>query len=355
MARSGWEERLKGPSSSSSSTGCGGGGGLADLPESLIAEILSHMTPKELVKLARVNRLFYQASQSDPVWDKMLPQGYSRILELASNPPSSKCKSKRQLYDFFCTKLLINNDTQEYWVDRASGQVCQSLSGRALNIMEIEHTGMWEWIPAMPGSRFKEVAYKKGSDHTEVRGRIECCLPPGSYLISWRLQVGMQPIYRANRAVQRDFTLQHTMPCRFSMWTGDDGCHNFSERFLDCMQRPEGDDKWLEYDGGEFTVERQDQPFDLHFSLMEMTAGVWRSGLLLDCVVIRPTQLTSKSHQKVEVLVADEDPSEVLWYLPTVGALWGRSGASSKPRGTRQKKDGNCILVNGPFPDSQKV
>jgi len=43
---------------------------------------------------------------------------------------------------------------QEYWVDRASGQVCQSLSGRALNIMEIEHTGMWEWIPAMPGSRF---------------------------------------------------------------------------------------------------------------------------------------------------------------------------------------------------------
>lgn len=113
MARSGWEERLKGPSSSSSSsTGCGSGGGLADLPESLIAEILSHMTPKELVKLARVNRLFYQASQSDPVWDKMLPQGYSRILELASNPPSSKCKSKRQLYDFFCTKLLINNDTQ---------------------------------------------------------------------------------------------------------------------------------------------------------------------------------------------------------------------------------------------------
>jgi hypothetical protein len=345
---------------------------------------------------------------------------------------------------------------QEYWVDRASGQVCQSLSGRALNIMEIEHTGMWEWIPAMPGSRFvcltkrqnpwvwvvyqvlsvssnffvppvpevlgdmlfqfnffqrmqldivqacfprfKEVAYKKGSDHTEVRGRIECCLPPGSYLISWRLQVGMQPIYRANRAVQRDFTLQHTMPCRFSMWTGDDGCHNISERFLDCMQRPEGqfsrvlslldqqnqvcgwwgaacsssrwydcwtslhcfcfntgDDKWLEYDGGEFTVERQDQPFDLHFSLMEMTAGVWRSGLLLDCVVIRPTHLTSKSHRKVEVLVADEDPSEVLWYLPTVGALWGRSGASSKPRGTRQKKDGNCILVNGPFPDSQKV
>jgi hypothetical protein len=322
--------------------------------------------------------------------------------------------------------------------------------------MEIEHTGMWEWIPAMPGSRFvfltkrqnpwvwidyqvlsvsskkfvppvpevlgdmlfqfnffqrmqldimqacfprfKEVAYKKGSDHTEVRGRIECCLPPGSYLISWRLQVGMQPIYRANRAVQRDFTLQHTMPCRFSMWTGDDGCHNISERFLDCMQRPEGqfppvlslldqqnqvcgwwgaaysssrwydcwtslhcfsfntgDDKWLEYDGGEFTVERQDQPFDLHFSLMEMTAGVWRSGLLLDCVVIRPTHLTSKSHQKVEVLVADEDPSEVLWYLPTVGALWGRSGASSKPCGTRQKKDGNCILVNGPFPDSQKV
>jgi hypothetical protein len=241
---------------------------------------------------------------------------------------------------------------QEYWVDRASGQVCQSLSGRALNIMEIEHTGMWEWIPAMPGSRFKEVAYKKGSDHTEVRGRIECYLPPGSYLISWRLQVGMQPIYRANRAVQRDFTLQHTMPCRFSMWTGDDGCHNISERFLDCMQRPEGDDKWLEYDGGEFTVERQDQPFDLHFSLMEMTAGVWRSGLLLDCVVIRPTHLTSKSHRKVEVLVADDDPSEVLWYLPTVGALWGRSGASSKPRGTRQKKDGNCILVNGPFPDS---
>jgi len=85
---------------------------------------------------------------------------------------------------------------------------------------------------------------------------------------------------------------------------------------------------------------------------MEMTAGVWRSGLLLDCVVIRPTHLTSKSHRKVEVLVADDDPSEVLWYLPTVGALWGRSGASSKPRGTRQKKDGNCILVNGPFPDS---
>lgn len=87
--------------------------GLWDLPESCIAAILSLTTPKDLARMACVSRVFREAVYSDVVWEAMLPRSYRDILAKATvPPPPSRIYSKKAIYDYLCSGVLLEDGTQ---------------------------------------------------------------------------------------------------------------------------------------------------------------------------------------------------------------------------------------------------
>jgi hypothetical protein len=129
------------------------------------------------------------------------------------------------------------------------------------------------------------------------------------------------------------YTLEHTKPVVFRLST-DDGQHLDSQQYLNCTNKLQGlpllrgSHKWLEFDGGEFQVECEDSSLELQFSMTELHAGIWSSGLLLDGIIIRPTRLVTKVPQRV-VLVA--------------GELCG----SSSLRKIKEVPEGSILVVGG--------
>jgi len=309
--------------------------GLGNLPAGCIALILSYTSPRDVARLALVNHTFREASGWDLVWENMLPFNYSDILSLATDyrplPPYS---SKRDLYHLLCRQILLRDGTEGYWLDRATGGVCCTLSAKNFTIVRGDDTKYWEWLPHKMGSRFSEVAYSKAAVLVEVSGTYRCTLPPGSYTLSWRLQLaGVQPASRERHMPTTAYTLEHTKPVVFRLST-DDGQHLDSQQYLNCTNKLQGlpllrgSHKWLEFDGGEFQVECEDSSLELQFSMTELHAGIWSSGLLLDGIIIRPTRLVTKVPQRV-VLVA--------------GELCG----SSSLRKIKEVPEGSILVVGG--------
>ncbi|WVY98225.1 hypothetical protein V8G54_030376 [Vigna mungo] len=93
------------------------GPGLGDIPESCVACVFLYLTPPEICNLARLNRSFRGAASSDSVWEAKLPRNYQDLLDL------------------------------EVWLDRVTGRVCMSISGRAMTITGIDDRRYWNWIP----------------------------------------------------------------------------------------------------------------------------------------------------------------------------------------------------------------
>ncbi|CAM6087891.1 unnamed protein product [Calypogeia fissa] len=269
--------------------------GMGDLPESCIASILRLITPRDVARLACVSRIFRNASYSDSVWQTMLPTFYEDILAQAPDAPASTC-SKKEIYDFLSTPVLLENGTQDFWLDRATGGVCRSIGAKGLFVVWGDDQRYWSWIE-QEGSRFAKVAYLIRVCWLEVRGSMQCCLPPGTYTLSWRLSfsLGTNNFKGFNyKPVKFSFEGPDHVPVDFekALTTNE----IFQEGGLPPLWTRGGDKKWVELDVGEFTVERGDSPVDIKFSMMQIEGGFWKGGLLLDSVLIRPTRLSE--HQR---------------------------------------------------------
>ncbi|XP_024541840.1 putative F-box protein PP2-B8 [Selaginella moellendorffii] len=120
--------------------------GALDLPESIIASILSHTSPGDVARLALVNRAFRDAGRTDIVWERMLPVGYHRFLKLAiSSIGGGGSSSKRELYEQLCGHILIGDGSEGLWIDRATAAVCHSFSSRSLAVTWGSTAEYWEW------------------------------------------------------------------------------------------------------------------------------------------------------------------------------------------------------------------
>ncbi|KAG6548993.1 hypothetical protein Mapa_009435 [Marchantia paleacea] len=161
----------------------------------------------------------------------------------------------------------------------------QSIPARSLSITWGEDGRAWQWV-SRRGSRFREVAYVAEVRWLEVEGHISCKLMPGTYRVSWRLQMGSlnnaQPCgWESNPVLFRLFTGDHLQA---ECATFLDGSSGRTAKSIDCFVRKVADG-WMEYDVGTFTTSNPEIPVDLTFSMHELK-GSWKSGLFLDGVVI---------------------------------------------------------------------
>ena len=86
---------------------------LGDLPESCVAMVLMNLEPKEICKLAKLNRAFRGASSADFVWESKLPSNYQQILEKifdADDFPANSCK--KDIYATLCRFNSMDDGTK---------------------------------------------------------------------------------------------------------------------------------------------------------------------------------------------------------------------------------------------------
>lgn len=114
----------------------------------------------------------------------------------------------------------------------------------------------------------------------QMGGNVKCFLPPGIYVLSWRL------------AFLKNTALGFFHPVKFSFETSDNEkvhLKTLFSGFRDDMRdrypyRPAKDlydvfitdDNWLEIVVGEFTVGRDDLPIAVDFSLTQLNGGIER-------------------------------------------------------------------------------
>ena len=139
-------------------------------------------------------------------------------------------------------------------------------------------------------TRFPEVAQLKSSCWFEASGDFEVALPPGSYTLSWRIQLESPTNFSAE-------------PVHFTLSKND---LDVSECVCYIDPRPEGalratgnyklptirvlGNRWQEYDVGEFSVDRVEPSCTLQVSVISNQRS-WKSGISMDGIVIRRTDI----------------------------------------------------------------
>jgi hypothetical protein len=67
-----------------------------------------------------------------------------------------------------CHGLITTNYGQGYWLDRATGGVCCTLSAKNFTIVRGDDTKYWEWLPHKMGSRSVNIEVQTSSCGRDV-------------------------------------------------------------------------------------------------------------------------------------------------------------------------------------------
>lgn len=278
---------------------------LGDIPESCIAEVLGHLDPPEICRLARLNRAFRGASSADFIWESKLPPNYSflihKLFKLNTDhngdhdhedeeqngefkfvlPPALLGFTKKDIFARLSCHNLFDHGTKAIWLDKNTGGVCLSISSKALSIIGIDDRRYWNRIPNEE-SRFRTVAFLVQIWWLEVRGSLEFKFPTGTYSLFFRLQLGRS----SKRFGRRICNLEHIhgwkiRPVRLQLSTSD-GQNVVSQRYLD------NPGSWILYHGGDFVVNDPNKLTKIEFTLSQIDCTHTKGGLSLDSVFIYP-------------------------------------------------------------------
>ncbi|CAK9146680.1 unnamed protein product [Ilex paraguariensis] len=275
----------------------GGGPGLGDIPESCVACVFLYLTPPEICNLARLNRAFRGASDSDSVWESKLPPNYQDLLDLM---PHERYQNlfKKDIFALFSRSVPFDDGNKEVWFDRVTGRVCMSISVKAMTITGIEDRRYWNWVPTEE-SRFHVVAYLQQIWWFEVDGMVKFPFPPDIYTLSCRIHLGRFSKRLGRRVCNFDHTHGWDIkPVRFEMSTSD-GQQASSEC---CLGETEHDDSngdqkrgcWIEYKVGEFIVNESNPATEVRFSMKQIDCTHSKGGLCVDSVSIIPSNLKER-------------------------------------------------------------
>ncbi|CAI0573242.1 unnamed protein product [Linum tenue] len=145
-----------------------------DLPQDLIANVLSFTGPRESCRLAVVSSTFWSASLSDTVWDRFLPPDILSILSRTTNASDPDFASnKKDLFLRLCERpILIDGGRKSFSLDKRTGKKCYMISSRDLHIIWGDTPRYWKWVPESDSSRFGEAAELVGVCWLELKGTI---------------------------------------------------------------------------------------------------------------------------------------------------------------------------------------
>ncbi|KAL5727685.1 hypothetical protein ACHQM5_000853 [Ranunculus cassubicifolius] len=261
---------------------------LGDIPEGCVANVLIHLDPQEICKLAKLNRAFSGASSADFIWESKLPSNYKTLVDKLSDGDGVPLNlSKKEIYARLCRPNLIDEGTKAFWLAKNSGRVCLSISAKGLRITGIDDRRYWNHIPSEE-SRFQTVAYLQQIWWFEVDGDLEFNFPAGTYSMFFRLQLGLA----SKRLGRRVCNPEHVhgwdkKPVRFQLSTSD-GQHALSQCFLD---EP---GNWTNYHVGDFVVQDSNVPTKVKFSMTQIDCTHTKGGLCLDSVLIYPSEFRER-------------------------------------------------------------
>ncbi|XP_022941108.1 F-box protein PP2-A12-like [Cucurbita moschata] len=260
---------------------------LGDLSESCVAAVMEYLSPVEICKLARLNQAFRAASWADCVWESKLPLNY-RFLVRRVIGDFAPIMSKREIYTRLCHQNPLDGGNKKFWLDKYSGGVCLSISSMDLRITGIDDRRYWNRI-STEESRFNIVAYLQQTWWLEVGGEVDFPLPPGTYSLYFRLQLG-QTSWRFGRKIHN---LEHVhgwniKPTQFQLWTSD-GQHAKTERYLNEAG------KWTLHHAGNFHVDARNESIRIKFSMTQIDCTHTKGGLCLDSVLICPVGYDQRS------------------------------------------------------------
>ena len=87
--------------------------GLGDLPENCLARILACLDPPDICNLARISRVFRQASLADSVWEVKLPENYQFLAKkLMLYDGSFECLARKDIYVGLCCPVRFSSGTK---------------------------------------------------------------------------------------------------------------------------------------------------------------------------------------------------------------------------------------------------
>ncbi|XWS58812.1 hypothetical protein CRYUN_Cryun08bG0065800 [Craigia yunnanensis] len=302
--------------------GGGGKGGircgtldLKALPHDCIAAVLSFTSPRDACRLSLVSTIFKSASDSDAVWESFLPSEYQALI------PSSLCfSSKKELYlSLSETPVLIDAGRKSFSLERGSGKKCYMLSARDLSIVWSDTPTYWRWV-SIPESRFEEAAELISVCWVEIRGKISTSmLSPITHYKAYLVFKPTTGVYGFDfQPVEVSVRLIGTEGSKRTAYLDEErgrrqyygivprriGLFNRS-RFLgleapvpprasDDQYPKDRVDGWLEIELGEFFNEGCIDG-ELEMSVLEVKAGHWKGGLVIQGIEIRSNLCVSDS------------------------------------------------------------
>ncbi|CAA0832234.1 Protein PHLOEM PROTEIN 2-LIKE A1 [Striga hermonthica] len=199
-----------------------------------------------------------------------LPHNYEGILKHANSPVdrSSPSKILEQLH----AGVFLNQNKKKYWVEKGSNRNCFFLYARDLSITWADDSRLWRW-PLLQESSDEaiEVAELLDVCWLELHGKFELSnlSPETIYEIVFVLKL-------------KDPAYGWELPVNVRLTLPDGSKQEHKENLL---EKPRG--KWLEITAGEFRSSPE-KLGEIEFSIYEYEGGIWKRGLLVKGVSIRP-------------------------------------------------------------------
>ncbi|KAI5648892.1 hypothetical protein M9H77_34897 [Catharanthus roseus] len=287
------------------------------LPEGCIANALSLTSPKDACRLSLVASTFRSAAQSDAVWDRFLPADYQDILARSKEGLEllRSLESKKQLYLHLCDHpILIDDATKSFSLEKGSGKKCYMLAAKDLMIVWGDTPRYWRWV-SMPESRFPTVAELLDVCWFEIRGKIQTSMlsPNTTYSASLVFTTKSRTYGFDYQPAETSVAIGGEESQTRAVYLDSEGAqrHNYQiiprwrtgsfQRRNAVIRRPETEstehqdaqlpkqrrDRWMEIELGEFFV-KEGQDVEVVMSLLEVKAGNWKSGLIVEGIEIRP-------------------------------------------------------------------
>ncbi|ESW29784.1 hypothetical protein PHAVU_002G098900 [Phaseolus vulgaris] len=200
-----------------------------------------------------------------------IPHNYEHILKDADSSVGNS-SSWGKLLDQLYAAVFLAHKTKKYWVEKKSNSNCFVLYARALSITWAENQNYWRWEQQKEESgTMIELARLKMVCWLEVHGKFDIgMVSPGilyqvSFIVmlkdsaeGWELPINVRLVLPGGRKQQHK--------------------ENLMEKSRE---------RWIEVPVGEFVASEKDVG-EMEISLYEYEGGMWKTGLLIQGVAIKP-------------------------------------------------------------------
>ncbi|XP_020978085.1 protein PHLOEM PROTEIN 2-LIKE A1 [Arachis ipaensis] len=177
-----------------------------------------------------------------------LPHRYEDILKGADSPVHTS--SKEKLLDQLYSGVFLDHNTKKYWIEEKSNSNCFMLYARALSITWAENQHYWKWVT------------QKESSGTIIEYEVSFIVMLKDPAQGWEVPVNVRLVLPGGKKQQH------------------------KESLIEKLRM-----QWIEIPVGEFVASEKDGG-EMEVSLYEYEGGMWKQGLVIKGVAIKPKELS---------------------------------------------------------------